>query len=557
MRGDGVHGDGASADQRILRGGEEGKGAQHAARRRDVAVLVAALVALTAYVVRFVSQPYGAKLSYVPDDAFYYFQLGREHARSGLWSFDRGQTLTSGFHLAHAWFVSFVESALPGDGALDLRIGLCAVFGGLATAVAIGSLFSAAGRLFPAGRLAALLFVGFAGGMFILPLQAMEWPLAVLAFALAVLGLATERRWLFVVAMLAGPACRFDFVVAAGCLFLAALVDARALDARTRRTLLVGLGAAALGALVVVLHTHAISGHLMQTSARTKAFWGTVAGYQPLYGLEPSSYAFGPSLLLTRALDLGPATMLVPLGVLVIGWIVLRRELAAQPLRARIVARWGALVLVVLPLVYGRIGTAALCWYSALFVVPFFVVVGALASALARRWPSAMRGVTVAGALVAALNAYDARRPVWDARDAFHLLQGLESDASVPRLASWNAGRVGYLGGERAIGIDGLVNDDVYAYLVADRLHCYLVHEQLPVIVDSLDWFDRRSRMLGGGNGRFRAAIRRRTIAGSPTLEAYDVDLAALAADPACSVDLRAQRSREARPYPRPVADAR
>src|SRR5262249_37791037 len=152
----------------------------------------AIVLALVAYVVRFVRQPYGVKLSYVPDDAFYYFQLGREHARTGLWSFDRGQTLTSGFHVAHGWFVSFVERAFPGDGALDLRISLYAAIGGLATATALGVAFIVAGRLFPAGRLAALLFVGGAGGIFMLPLQAMEWPLVVLVFAVAVLGLAAD-----------------------------------------------------------------------------------------------------------------------------------------------------------------------------------------------------------------------------------------------------------------------------------------------------------------------------------------------------------------------------
>lgn len=517
-------------------------------KRTDAMILALVLVVLAAYVVRFVRQPYGERLWYIPDDAFYYFQLGREHGRSGLWSFDGGQTLTSGFHLLHAWTASLIERFAPGDARVDLRLSLYVAFGGVLTAFALLALSAATGRLFPRGRRTALLLVGAAGGTFILPLQAMEWPLAVLASSLAVLGLASERRWLFVAAMFVGPACRFDFVVVAGCLFLAALFDARSLDTGRRRWLGAGLVASALGALCVTLHTYAINGHLLQGSARTKAFWGSIAGLQPLYGIEPGSYAFGPSLLLTRTLDAGPAILLLPLGALIAGGFALRQELAALPVRARLLARWGAITLVVLPMVYARID-GALCWYSANFVAPFFMVTAALAEALLRRRPRALPAATAVAALVAAVNAFDARRPIWPAGEFYQELRKLAADASVPRIASWNAGRIGYLGGARTIAIDGLVNDDVYPYLVADRIHCYLVHERVPVIVDQLAWFDSRRRMLGGSDGRLRAALRRREIASS-ILEAYDVDLAALAADPACAEDLRPPRSRAARPYP-------
>ncbi|MFO0741267.1 MAG: hypothetical protein U0270_35555 [Labilithrix sp.] len=510
------------------------------------AVLGAILAALVAHVGRFLALPYGEKLSFVPDDAFYYFQLGREHARNGVWSFDGGQTRTSGFHLLHAWFATLLERVGGSDG---LRLSLYVVVGAIATAAALVVCDRVASRLFPGGRVAALLFAAAAGGTFILPLQAMEWPLAVLAFALAAYGLATERPALFAGAMLVGPACRSDFVLVAGSLFLAALLRPREIDARLRRRLALGFGGSALGALAVALHTYAISGSFLQTSARTKAFWGTVSGYQPLYGLEPSSYAFGPSLLLTRTFDFGPALLLVPIGGLGLAALWLRRELAAEPPLARLVTRWSGLVIVLLPLAYGRIGTAALCWYSAFFVVPFFVVSAALANALLRRRPSWQTALLVAGVLTAAVNAFDARRPIWPAGTLGDDLRKMAVDPTVTRSASWNAGRIGYLGGQRTINIDGLVNDDVYPYLVADRAHCYLVHERVPLVVDQLLWLDQHPRMLGASNGRLRAAMRRRVIEGT-NLEAYDVDLPSLAADPACAEDLRSARARAARPYP-------
>ena len=41
-------------------------------------------VALPIFAVRFVRLPVAAKMSYVPDDAFYYMQLGSEFQRSAL-----------------------------------------------------------------------------------------------------------------------------------------------------------------------------------------------------------------------------------------------------------------------------------------------------------------------------------------------------------------------------------------------------------------------------------------------------------------------------------------
>jgi len=523
-------------------------------RRTNMALMVGVVVALAVHIGRFVALPCAAKFSYLPDDAFYYFQLGREHARSGLWSFDRGVSLTSGFHLVQGWFASFVEYFVPGEEALNIRLSAYAIVGGLLTAVAMVAAYAGASRAWSAGQVAAQLLVGFAGGIFILPMQAMEWPFAVLATSLAFLGLMSDQRWLFVIAMLVGPACRFDFVLFAGALCLAALTEARALDPRLRRTIVAGGAAVTIGTLLVMAHTWSISGHLLQSSARMKGFWGSVNGYQPLYGLEPSSYAFAPAFLLTRVCDFGPATLLVPMLALAVGLIVYRRELAAQPVRARLCFRASVVALVLLPLAYGRFGTAAQCWYSALFVIPMYVVVSALAAsfkgrvAQSTRVAGSVRVATAAFVLIAVVNAYDARRPVWRCSDVLPAFRALAMDKSIPRTAAWNAGTSGYLGGERTLNIDGLVNDDVYPYIVADRIHCYLVHEHVPVIVDSLDWFEKRSRMLGGQNGRLHAALRPRSISGA-TLEAYDVDLAALAADPACAEDLRSDRSKRLRPY--------
>jgi hypothetical protein len=512
------------------------------------AALAAPFVALPVFVARFVRLPVASKMSFVPDDAFYYMQLGSEFQRSGRWSFDRGRSLTSGFHPLFGYVSALVERCLVerSDAALDTRLTLHALLATAATLAGLAVLALTAHRVFPRGLLVALLFVGCAGGMFLLPFQAMEWPYAVLGGALLVRAIAARHPGWIAVAIVFGCTCRTDFVVAGACLALAILsTDPRLRDLPTRRRLVAAVAGSILGALVTAVHAWTASGHLVQSSARMKAHWGAVVGYQPLYGLEPASYAFSPAFLFTRVLDFGPVT-LVPLaiGLGVLAWSA-RKAVARRGPAAVVLFRWAALTAMAYPVVYGTIGTAAQCWYSAHFVAALFVLVAAVVDASSDR----VRSIAIAtGVLLAAVNAWDAMRPPWNAPDAIALARSLGENGTIRVAAAWNAGTRNFLGGEKLVNIDGLVNDDVYPYVVRDRLHCYLVHEHIPFVVDDAAWLTPlRARYLGFANGKLRHALTR-TEASRGTLTVWSVDLEELARDPACAEDLRPPRAREARP---------
>jgi hypothetical protein len=509
--------------------------------------LAVPFVALAAFAGRFVRLGVDDKMSYVPDDAFYYMQLGSEFQRSGRWSFDRGRTLTAGFHPLFGYLSAAVERCLRdrSDAALDARLCVHAALATATTLAALAVLASTARRAFPRGVLAAMLFVGCAGGVFLLPFQAMEWPYAVLAGALLARAVVARRAAWIAPAIVFGCLARTDFVVEAGCLAVAVYsVDPRLADPARRARLVAAIAGGAAGGLAVGLHAWTASGQLVQSSARMKAHWGAVLGYQPLYGLEPASYALSPGFLLTRVLDFGPATLMpVALGVAVLAWS--SRESAADGgWPSAVLFRFGALTAVAYPLVYGRIGATAQCWYSAHFVPALFLLVAGIAHAATDR---ARRVFVGAGLVLAAVNAWDARRPPWNAAGVMARARSLGGDPAIEVAAAWNAGTRGFLGGEKVVNIDGLVNDDVYPYVVRDRLHCYLVHEGIPFLVDDAVWpTPLRSQYLGFANGRLLGAMTRIDAGGPQAV--WSVDLAALARDPACADDLRPARSRGARP---------
>ena len=345
--------------------------------RAALALLAATLVG---YLVRFATLPVAKKISFPPDDAFYYFELGRSYARDGIWSFDRGRSLTSGFHPLFGYWCALVEGAFPRFEQFDTRLSIHALFAVVLTLSALGVLHVTA-RRFERGRLLAILLAGCAGGTVILPFQCMEWPLVVVADALALYAFAADRRRLLLPMLVIGSLCRTDFPIL-GFSMAAAYAS---MDPRGRETWkrVVSMGAAVLlGTALIMIHSWLASGHFLQTSARTKSYWGSVAGYDFWHGVEPAANAFAPGYVLTDTLDTGPLLLLIPIGLLFAMYAAGRAQVKAFPPRDRAVLRACVLAIVGYCLAYGTIGTAALTWYSAHFVAPMFLLVAALGHAL-------------------------------------------------------------------------------------------------------------------------------------------------------------------------------
>src|SRR5689334_4901948 len=58
--------------------------------------------ALAAAWLQFAGLPVEEQVIFVPDDGFYYLNVGANRAAIGIWSFDHGISRTTGFHLLHA-----------------------------------------------------------------------------------------------------------------------------------------------------------------------------------------------------------------------------------------------------------------------------------------------------------------------------------------------------------------------------------------------------------------------------------------------------------------------
>ena len=142
---------------------------------------------------------------------------------------------------------------------------------------------------------------------------------------------------------------------------------------------------------------------------------------------------------------------------------------------------------------YSRGGGGLQNWYTANFLVPMFVLFDALINLLISR-VSFKRGTTetalsliiLVTILVNILSVYPIPdRAPWQHQQVM-LAAGkyLNKNHFDGKIASWNAGIIGYYQGGQVINIDGLVNESIYPYAVGNELPVYLKQENILYVID-------------------------------------------------------------------------
>src|SRR6185312_1955804 len=72
----------------------------------------------------------------------------------------------------------------------------------------------------------------------------------------------------------------------------------------------------------------------------------------------------------------------------------------------------------------------------------------------------------------------------------------LKDHAPPGRVGAWNAGILNFFEGGDVVNLDGLTNDDVVPYIMADKLHCYVLEKDIRYVMDF--------EMMVGGNCTLR-----------------------------------------------------
>ena len=463
-----------------------------------------------------VSSSHAFLISVIPEDAFYEFQIARHFLATAQWSFDRGFSTTTGFHLLNTYLMSMFPQLMTHPWlaikfwmGVGVALSIVAVFVICRFAARTFGEFS---LVFAFLILSSAVFTGQSAGL-------MEFPYLMAVAALyvaAVFRTCGESRFgalvgIFVLGVI-GSLARSDF----GGLPLATFVACGISYWLNRRAdyliqSLCGLVGATVGLIAVFLHNCFFSGHFLQGSAKVKALWGKRLGYSlklPLIKLAQTVAVTKHSTVLAGVLL--AMAMVVVAAVAIRRWRAPKREGAvAWTYENKLLEGTGLIAIVLYFFVYGA-DPGVQNWYTANFVMPWMFVLGGASRAIERDRVLRVVAVLVV-ALLSAQSVRDSYRPIWrHQRYMLEMAEYLQAHPMDGRIAGWNIGIVGFFNDGRVINLDGLMNDQIYPFVEAGTVAEYMNQAGIKFIVDFPEQVTnpQLGRMLGYDGARLGAELK-------------------------------------------------
>jgi hypothetical protein len=469
------------------------------------------------------------QVQYMPDDAYYYLVLARNWSTWRTWTFDGGHSVATGFHPLWAYLMVLVSTVAHPTSAGLVRWSLA--LSSVPTTAALLVAWWVGLRLHRPSFMALLTLLATSRNVISGSVSGMEWSLVLLLSVLYWMHFAPRRSrdrglWghmgLFTLGLL-GNLARSEFGLLALSLYVACLAvrlvaglnpGQAAKLAQTTRHAFWGLAGATVGLLLVLGHNYAIGGGVLQSSARMKAFWGTVYGsahWRVVKMMLGLLFPLNSPFTDLRTLLYG---LLVALGLCVVWKAWRRRALAAAQLP--VVPRPNAETLVLLAasvvqllgslILYSRAGLIPY-WYTANVIVPIALLLLAAFSYVSSLQPKAYLA-WVSSAIVLAIVALNVsglypigggHAPMPHQRAMLRAGKDLAQRELDGTVGSWNAGIVAYYQGGTVINLDGLVNDGIYPWVIDNNLLGYLVAHEIRYVIDFEDVFMEPQRQQRGG----------------------------------------------------------
>lgn len=454
------------------------------------------------------------QVQYTPDDAYYYLVLARNFTELGSWTFDSGQTLTTGFHPLHAYLLAMVSIITQPDPGQFVQLGL--LLSAAITMLAVGSGLLVAYRLREPIVVLVLALVASSQNVVFNSVSIVEWPLVVLISGLYFIclyrGLRTGHRRSVVLLFLlgvAGSLARSDFGLLPLSMFLATVYVGRLSRSYAGvRPALAGLLGATTGVAAVLAHNYLFTGQFLPSSALVKAHWATF-----IPDIVPVISTFSPDLLRITSPGSKRAIVWVAVPLLLALGVRLSRSCRSE-LAPLLTASSPAVVMLlgssVTVIGYGYLysrSAAIQPWYSSNTVIATLVVV-----TIVLLWLSRLLGrhIIALGLLVILLQPVllnirqlyplGGSAAPWPHQSAMLAAGKYLAEAEPAGLVgSWNAGIIGYYQGGDVINLDGLVNNEVYPYMVENRLNEYIAQKGIRYVVDFALMFDSRMMRERGG----------------------------------------------------------
>ena len=421
--------------------------------------------------------PITLQVQYTPDDAYYYLSLARNFVRFHNWTFDSGVSLTTGFHPLWAYVLVLFHGIFQPSTDGFVRISL--VLSSLLTLISALILFWKGWKYQQPIILASMVVLLGTRNILINSVSGVEWPLVTLIIVLFCVTFIEKfsnrsgKILLFLLGLI-GSTARADFGLLAFSIFLSSFILWKwGKNSEYLKASALGLIGAVVGVGVVFLHNYLFTGLALQSSALMKSHWmkGEINFY-PLFlgGVGLLFLLLIPAFAgnLTKKMQVSDMQYLLGLSAF-FAWIgygvFYSKNSDIQPwYSANILFS----VFIFFCLLWYAIQHGRLAKYQFMPHVLFIVIFAITFSRMfIKTYP------------------VNEQNSEWIHQQAFleagkylhdHPLDG--------KVGAWNAGILNYYQGGEVVNLDGLVNNDIYAFAIKDSSFDYLQKENIRYVID-------------------------------------------------------------------------
>jgi hypothetical protein len=88
----------------------------------------------------------------------------------------------------------------------------------------------------------------------------------------------------------------------------------------------------------------------------------------------------------------------------------------------------------------------------------------------------------------------------------------IRANQSLGLVGSWNSGIIGYISGGNVVNLDGLVNDEIYKFIIKDNTVDYIKRRNINAIIDYSSTIDDMNNQILGGysNNKLNEIVKKR-----------------------------------------------
>ena len=451
----------------------------------------------------FASSSVGDLVEVIPDDAFYYFQMAAQRSKTGLWTFD-GNSPATGFHVLYGYFLLLVFKVVP-DISLTHLFLIVGTLSCLSISFSVYILTKTVHSLYGFAPAIVSVVPFFSYSMLIQGTLMMESWLVILFCSLTFYLVAWNTKHslarialvLFVVGCL-GSLSRVDYGMLPGMLFCSLFLGEKArFTAPVLKSFSV-LAGAIFGVALVLMQNYLISGQLTQASAQIKYIWSSAAGHSVVPFMHILTSTAAPVFDLDRY---GKTIFLaLSLALLVFGIFRGSHDIRRQRRRLSILIAFGCYFTVLGYTWFYKHNSGGLnYWYSSVLIIPLAVGAASIAYYFFRQLSLVGSACLIVTYIWLGLVNGILSKPWPEQSSRMEAAYLLREWPQSEKYGSWNAGILSYFSQKPIVNLDGLTNDDVYPYIVDNKLLDYIKIERISYIIDSRHMVDSEYMRVRGG----------------------------------------------------------